>query len=174
MSDQLPRSRPRWLWPVVGCTGLLAVLTLGTLVSGWFVLRQFSNNLDFLGTTLVDQLAPDKIELAAAIKLPPSTRELHSKYESFQDYNINVRFEMDAAELPMFLTQSNLTQPLTTTKPSNMPDDIGQSWWQPAMATSFLATDGPVTIPNGPNYLSVLIDTSDPTTYVVYVVAFST
>lgn len=166
-------SFPRWLWVTAGCGVLTLVLGVAVVAVGWFALGQLGS-FDFLGSTLVDKLTPAQIEQAAAIKLPPSARAIHSTYESFQDYNLHVRFEMDAADLPAFTAQLPITQPLTSTMPNSIVSTINQVWWQPTSATTFQAVEESVNLPNGPQSIALLIDTTNPTTYIVYVAAFST
>lgn len=162
---------PRWVFLLVGIFWAGVVLCA---VGGGLAFWAF-RNFDPLASTGIEDLPAEKVEQAAAIKLPPSARGLHSYYESFQDYAINVRFEMNAADLPVFLASTHVAQPLSSSSmPNNILPDIGRPWWQPHAAKRFLAGDGSVTVPNGPDYQSILIDTSDPNTYVVYVAAFET
>lgn len=166
---------PRWAWLLVGGAALLLLgcVALGALA---YWQRDLFNPFRILETDVTDQLPPAKVELAAAMTLPPSARNLHSHYESFQDSFIHVRFEIDAADLPALLASAHVGTALSSsTIPSDIAAPFDAPWWKPRDAKRFLAGAGQVSLPSGyPEHQSLLVDTTDPATYIVYVVAFDT
>jgi hypothetical protein len=164
------RRIPRWLWWLLGACGLgIVTCTLLGAVVLWR-LSQFG-----LGTSMVDELPREKVELAAGVKLPPSARNLHSHYTAFQDYFIHVRFDMDPADMPVFLSSTHVDLPLSSTIPLSFDEELNVSWWRPLEAKQFQAGQGSVSLPHGyPESQSILIDTTDPNRYIVYITAFDT
>lgn len=163
--------RRRWVpWAIAA----LLVLIAG-IVAVVYVLRQ-AEQIDFLGTTLVDKLTREQAAATAGVTLPPSARGLRSHYAVFQDYIVHVRFEIDPADAPALLSSLPIIDPAisSSVRPpmytEGMPD-----WWQPDAATTFQAVSGEVSLPSGyPEHQDVLIDTTDPARYIVYIVAFDT
>jgi hypothetical protein len=166
---ELPRRR--WLpWAIVG----LLVLLVGVAVVT-YVLRQ-AEQIDFLGTTLVDKLTREQAEATAGVTLPASARGLRSHYSVFQDYIVHLRFEIDPSDAPALLSSLPIIDPsISSSERPPMYTEGMPDWWRPDAAATFQAVSGQVSLPSGyPEHQDVLIDTTDPAQYIVYIVAFDT
>jgi hypothetical protein len=165
-------SKRRW-WIIGGLTMLMLLAISGCALS-YMALRSFAE-IGFLGSTVAD-LPPDRVERAAAITLPPSAANLRSHYESFQDYIIHVRFDMDPADLDQLLASTHLELPLSSTAiPMGFSAPENLDWWTPEQAQRFQVGDTQVQTSHGyPEYQWILIDMTNAQRYTVYVVAFDT
>ncbi len=169
------RRLPLWAKISIG----FGLLVLALAAAAMLALRQLAGgDGDLLGTTLNDELTPDKVALAVGMKaLPPSARELHSQYAAFQDYIIYTRFAIDAADLPQLETDLALKTPPA---PGNavfcqQSQDL-PAWWQPATAATLLVAEGGAnaTGKSYPDYRCVMIDVTDAAQPVVYITAYDT
>jgi hypothetical protein len=164
--------RRRWVpWAIAGVAALLLVCAAGAI----YGLGQLGQ-ADLLGTTLVDQLTREQAEAAAGVRLPASARGLHTHYAAFQDYIIHVRFEIDPADAAGLLGGLPIANPtISSSERPLMYSDGMPEWWRPDGAARFQSVSGEASLPSGaPDSLSVLIDTTDPAVYTVYIVAFDT
>ena len=148
---------PRWAWLLVGGVALLVLgcVALGALA---YWQRDLFNPFRMLETDVSDQLPPEKVELAAASGCRRARATCTHTTESFQDYFVHVRFEIDAADLPALLAGAHVGTALSpSTVPSNIAAPFDAPWWKPLDAKRFLAGDGHVSLPSGyPEYQSLL------------------
>ncbi len=151
-----------------------AVLTVCLLagcfgVAGWAALAALTREPLFAPAPATPTLAG--IERVARITLLPSARNLQAHQEGFQDRIIWVRFEMAPADLPEFVAGTRVAPPLSSTvNPLGQDTVKGLPWWTPGQAQRIAAGTG--LIAGGSQ--AILIDTTDPQTYVVYVRTFET
>lgn len=104
---------------------------------------------------------PTQLEELGKFRLPASTRNLESKCFGLQGWGVLASFEMDATDLELFITSSLIETPLSTTElPTELgfPDDM-ESHLYGKYEAEFLSQ-------------YILIDTSDPKVFVVYVQVF--
>lgn len=135
---------------LVGCVGVAAF-------TAWL----FADFEPFVS----DDVAPSTIESNAEIKLPPSVHNLYAHQEGFQEIFILARFSMAATHLPMFLQTTLCTEPLTPVDPQQQTQVLDLGWWQPMDAQHLQECDG-----RGENFSQrIMIDTTDPQRYIVYV-----
>jgi hypothetical protein len=155
---------------------IAALLVLLAGLSALVYLVLSAGQIDFLGTTRVDQLTRAQTETAAGVTLPASARDLHTHYSRFQDTIVHVRFVIDPADAEPFLRRLPVKgATISSSERPIMYSDGMPNWWRPDAATSFQAVSGPVSLPGSQiKQQQVLIDTSDPSAYIVYIVAFDT
>lgn len=151
-------------WVLFG--SLLGVLLLGSVMIGWLGLRAFMGS-DPLSGGPQDELTNAQIESAAYMRLPPSAHNVQVLYDGFQEYHIHVRFEMDPADLPAFLSSTQITSPLSTTlQPFNHNSlEPQRAWWTPQQAQHWQAA----MLQRDLFSQAVLIDMTDPQRYIVFV-----
>ncbi|HLK96162.1 MAG TPA: hypothetical protein VK364_00195 [Hymenobacter sp.] len=109
------------------------------------------------------------IEQYARIKLPASATDIHSYTESGMDRIIYVRFTLPAGDLEQFLRDARYTEPLRNNYNPIFTDAQEQfDWWQTDQAQSFRGIKA-----SEPSFAkNILVDTSDPQTYIVYLEHF--
>jgi hypothetical protein len=160
------RSR-RWLWWLLG--GALAMLLMCVAIGGYGVWAL--SRIDLLGATLEDEL--DRAQIAQLIEadLPPSTAHVRSYYTQFQDYFACIRFEIDPADLEVFVASTPFPQPLQRSNdPAVVSTSCTQPWWQADQAHTLLWATRPV----GSGAETLIIDISDPQRMIVYWNGYST
>jgi hypothetical protein len=111
-----------------------------------------------------DDADPSVIEANGEIELPPSAHDIYAHTEGFRAISIQVRFAMDATELSHFLDSTLCSEPLTGADPA-LQRESSLPWWRPMNAQDLWECSGK----GGHSYQRILIDMSDPTTYIVYV-----
>jgi hypothetical protein len=115
-----------------------------------------------------DEADPATINANAQIELPPSTRDIHVRVSGFREISTHVRFAIDATDLPQFLDSTLCNEPLAPTNPAFQEEGSGDlSWWRPGDAQRLQECVGKRT----GFYQHVLVDVSNPDTYIVYVYA---
>jgi hypothetical protein len=125
----------------------------------------------------VSNIPPAKIEAFADLRLPASATDLQSHLSGFQDESsLRVRFAILPSDLQSFMRTTRFTEPLSS---SGIPDLIAEPfdlpWWKPRTVQHYLA--GKTTFQRedaGRQYQAILIDTSDPQRYIVYLMVFAT
>jgi len=117
-----------------------------------------------------------KIEAFADLQLPSSATDVQSHLSGFQDSFLRVRFAMSPSDLQPFMGTTRFTEPLSS---SSVPDLIAEPfdlpWWKPLTVQHYLA--GKTTFQRegaGRQYQAILIDTTDPQHYIVYLMVFAT
>ncbi len=166
-----PAANGRNRWLLLGTGALLTVCLLAGCfgVAGWAALAALSSEPPFAPAPAAPTFA--EIESVARITLPPSARNVQAHQEGFQDRIIWVRFEMAPADLPGFVAGTRVAPPLSSTvNPLGQDTVTGLPWWTPGQAQRFEAGEGAFA---GASQ-AIVIDTTDPQTYVVYVRAFET
>lgn len=161
-----PRSRPRWLWWLIGATAGLVLACALFGVVGW---RWLGDN-PLLGGAQ-ENLTPDQIERIGRIQLPASAAGIQARAGGFQDRFISIRFDMQPSELDAFLKATRYVPSIgpTTELPfQSLSNDV--PWWRPQDAQRFEA---------GSNFVdgisqSVLVDMTSAERYIVYVQTFET
>ncbi|MBC8162594.1 MAG: hypothetical protein H7Z42_15390 [Roseiflexaceae bacterium] len=173
MTRERQGTLPRWV-PWVLLAALIGVIGCALIVG---LLWQLTSRADVLRSSVTTNFSDQEIEELAALKLPPSVGNLQVRYDSFLDYFIYLRFEIDAGDLPALLDSTRITQPLS---PSEQPGQIFSSTidtppdWRPEDAQQHLAGEWNEPGSPGPDYQGLFVDTSDPQRYIVYVAAFDT
>lgn len=160
---------PTWVKLMIG----LSLAGFALLVLGGLALISFmSNNSDPVFLENPQPSTTAEIESLARIDIPASASNIHAQAGGFQDRYIHVRFDLPPADLNSFLGATRYTPAVSqsTDIPFQQSLEPNQNWWQPAMAKSFLAGAGFV---DGISQ-SVLIDTTNPELYIVYVQTFET
>jgi hypothetical protein len=175
MADIQTADHPKrrwWVWLLVGLAFLL-VAGSATLAGGLWWLSQQD---DVLGTTKIDELTRTQAEQTAGVAFPASTSRLHTHYAAFQDYIVHVRFEIDPSDAEAFVRSLPISEPTISTVERPMMYTEGMpEWWKPESAGKFQAISGVAKTAAGyPDSQTVLIDTTDPSRYIVYIVAFDT
>jgi hypothetical protein len=159
------RRFPRWVLAlavlcVAGCAGLVC--------GGYVLLRLLGEAAPLEGPQPATNA---EIEALARITLPPGATNIHAQAGGFQDRYIHVRFDIPAAELDAFLAASRYTPALDmAVVPFQQHLEPKAVWWQPRNAARFRAGSAF----SGGISQSLLVDTSDPERYVVYVQTFET
>lgn len=115
-----------------------------------------------------DSADPDFLEANTEIRFPPSAREIRAHTEGFREISTLVRFTMSPADLPQFLDSTLCSVPPALADPSLQPRGVGApSWWRPMDAERLQECLGE----RVDFYQHVLVDVSNPNTYIVYVSA---
>jgi hypothetical protein len=124
---------------------------------------------DFLGGTDTERLTPARIQSAGLFTLPPGATNVHAHLQAFQDYCIHIRFDVPPAQLPAFVASTRCAGMFQGSElPSDIVDDPSfvRPWWAPGRPFKFTAGSWE----QGMTKQEILIDESDPTRYVVYVI----
>lgn len=161
----------RWLWwtvAILGTSFFVCVLLAGVVV---WQLSQINFWDDGFLSGPTEDVTIEQIEDVARITLPSSAIQAHAELQGFQDRLIHVRFTMDAADLPQFLADSRCS---VLTPAVDMPFQEGitpdTDWWIPETAQTFETCNDFA----GGIGQTILVDTTDSQSYVVYVVTMET
>lgn len=166
--------RPLWRRLIVfGSIGLVVLCALGS-VGLWqlTMLTDWGSGQDDLTTVQIERLT--------GFKVPPAAQNLQSHLESWQDQIIHVRFELPSSDVAAWAATQTWEEPLSAkalaypfeTTPEWVQD---KAWWQPQQATQFqIGSARANDLKLGIIYQHILVDTSDPTTTIVYLVVFNT
>jgi hypothetical protein len=109
------------------------------------------------------------IEQGAAITLPDSVSNLTASSVAFMDCSINVRFSMDAIDLDTFMA-STYVEDLSPIQGSTLFTLINPNYdmdWNFDSETIYLYGNGGN---SDREYQYIIVDTSDETTYIVYII----
>lgn len=170
-SPRLPRL-PRLLWifgglVIVACISGIGIIALTMTMGG-----------DIFGSDV--SVSPAQMQQFTGITLPASASNIQIHTESFQDTIMHVRFDLPAAETSAWVAAQTWQTPPTTT-PLEYPftSDFewmrDEAWWHPKTATRLQIGTNRYNHPTrGIVYRSIMLDTSDPATTIVYVVGFDT
>lgn len=117
------------------------------------------------------------VERLMEVKLSPSARPVAWTYDSWLDYGIFLKVEIDAADLQSLVQQSPFASMTLGSNEHNFYDGLGESWWDiGAKAQRFLF--GEILLPVGQQYpdrrLQMLVDMDNEQVYVVYLALHST
>ena len=83
------------------------------------------------GVTDTENLPAATIEAAAHLRLPNSARNVHTHLVDWLDYDIHVRFEMDASDLAAFWASTACAkEPAGSSLPGQM-RRADKPWWRP-------------------------------------------
>ena len=164
-----PAGRHRRFWWGAGAVAIAGLLAGCALIGGaalWLTTRDSPFGVRAQPTPTTAQ-----IESVARITLPPSARGVRAHQEGFMDRIIWVRFEMDPADLGPFVAGTRISPPLSSAD-NPFAGEIGSklAWWTPEGAQRFEASEAF----SGGVGQAILIDTTDPQRYVVYVRTFET
>jgi hypothetical protein len=157
----------KWLLITVIILGICGVVLSVTIhyVSQSLGTFELFKNYGCLGGTPYKH---SEIERRGRFKLPASYRNLDASSIAWQDCVIYIKFEMDAAELPMLLKSTYISKSLTqTTNPSsfsNIPPELN---WNLAPSGKYLEGEGN----NGrEEYQEIVVDVTNPDHYIVYLI----
>ncbi len=112
------------------------------------------------------------IEGNADIKIPDSATEIYTFTTGFRDIDVNVRFILDAAELPEFMANTLCVEPLKEVTPSDYgKSEVDPSWWNDLRLAKHLeeCKIEKEFSPNEHTFQRILIDMTNPSSYIVYV-----
>ncbi len=172
LPDAKSSRRAAWMkalwWTLAVGTALCALV----IALGVWAVHGFLEGMD------TETLTTQEIEQLGSLTLPPSATEVRAHYRQGMDYILNVRFRIDPRDLDALIDSTSIRRPLSTTAFPLELDTFSSDkpWWNPGRPASFLAGDNdtrPTTQPSGP-YQRLLIDTTDPASYLVWFVAFTT
>ncbi len=108
------------------------------------------------------------IEGNAEIKLPPSTSHLYGHTEGLNHIFTRASFAMDASDLVSFLRGTHCSESLSRVDPKKYEAASSSApWWNPAHAQDLYACWGGTE----DFHQTILVDMTDPQTYMVYVIA---
>lgn len=160
---------PRWVKILIG---LSLIGFVGLAVSGIGLIAFLRSSSDPLFLEHPQPASTAEIEAIARINIPERARNIHAQSGGFQDRYIHVRFDIDPADLESFLGATRYTPIVSEGQdiPFQQSIEPDESWWQPRLAKTFLSGSGFV---DGINQ-AVLVDTSNPDVYIVYVATFET
>lgn len=121
-------------------------------------------------------ITPQWFKDFAGFEVPPSARNITATCEAFQDYVAYVRLTIDPNDLDRLIASSYVKSALSTTeKPADMTThygDMRRIGWDIEPISSYLAGDA--NVPKLGLHQSILVDTSDAASYIVYIVTFDT
>lgn len=113
-------------------------------------------------------LSRSEIENYSFVKLPAAASALESYLVAGIDKRIWVKFQLPPADLPAFLSSAEFTQPL---KEQSNPFPVSEpllpkdtQWWQPGTAKIYAGA----TLKTERFGKSILVDKTNPVSYVVY------
>jgi hypothetical protein len=160
MSISLARSgKSHWITIAAG-----VVLLACTFVAGFglYKLKQY----DLFAADTED---PVIIEGNARITLPDSAQDVHAHVEGFQETFIQTRFVIPSSDLPEFLASTLCNNRSFSTSDIRLllEDSLDRPWWKPTSAEHFKWCEGST----DSFFQRILIDMSDPNTYIVFMVA---
>lgn len=119
-------------------------------------------------------ISPHWFEDFAGFTLPASAYNVSASCEAFQDYVAYVRLSIAPNDLNRLVASSFVKTPLSSAeKPLDMTthySDMRRIGWNLESISSYLAGEADVTKPL--RHQSILIDTRNPSEYIVYVVTF--
>ncbi len=120
-------------------------------------------------------ISPKWFEDFAGFAVPPNAHNISASCAEFQDYVAYVRLTIDPNDLNRLIASSFVKTPLSSTeKPFDMTtrySDLHRFGWDLEAISSYLAGEADVAKPLR-RHQSILIDTSNPSEYIVYVVTF--
>ena len=148
---------------VIGLACVLACLVITAIV----LIHVFDNGISAFGENSCPETSPKEVEDFAHFKLPPSARNLISDCSGMQGIVANAKFEMSPTDLNAFIASTLIDKPLSTN--SGMPDTGELFGFDEKAVKSYLYGKYDHPAPNGGVYEDILVDTTNPTTYVVYV-----
>ena len=171
IASSRPGKRGLW-WLSIALVLVCLVAPLAATLSVRLLLPDFFRSA---GTDVSD-LRVEQIEQFAALDLPESATDIRSNLSGFQDLFLRVRFALPASELPGFLTGTQFEEPLAAgAVPNLIAGEWERPWWQPDQARQFVVGETTFERPTGGRlYEHLLVDTTDPDTYIVYLVVFNT
>jgi hypothetical protein len=112
------------------------------------------------------------IEGNADIKIPSSATEIYAFTTGFRDIDANVRFVLDAAQLPEFLKGTLCTtEPLKEVSPSDYErPELLPSWWTPNLAKHLEECNiEKEFLPTEHTFQQILVDMTNPNSYIIFV-----
>lgn len=114
----MTHQRRKVLWIVLGVVGLVGMGGMG-------ILRLVANSFFSSRTT---HLTPQEFSDWVKLYIPSTAQNWKAYGEGFQDWYIQVRFELSSEELPAFLKANGLVPTQLKQSPENA---LEQSWFSP-------------------------------------------
>jgi hypothetical protein len=153
---------------------VIVVVLLGLL---WVGLGLLGSVALYRMTTDTESLTMLQLESVGGFKFPPGTASVRSRYVSWMDFSLHLRFTIPPDQLDALLDGADIQRPLSSTQiPPQFPRDGGDlSWWTPGTPASFEAGSStpaaaPATAPASAPAIHryILIDKTDPKQFTIW------
>jgi hypothetical protein len=177
--------RPSYTWLIIASVVMISTLVMFYLWNASYALspvdaaatatvRASLPTFDLFGTTDTACLGStdpevERIEQTASLKLPTSAKHLFVHTIAFQDCTVYIRFEMSADDLTTFLSSTYVSELKPKLGSSISFTEMDIDWLFDA-ETEYLYGEGHNE--TDMEYHTIIIDTRDPETYIVYVQTF--
>ena len=131
----------RWAPIAVVVTVVVVVVVVVVAAGAWIALQAIGAASFHSATTDTESLSPQQIESVGGFRFPPGAAGIQSRYVSWLDSSLNVRFTLPPAEIDELLDSTQISRPLSQTQ---IPWSISQtaeemSWWTPGAPARFEA-----------------------------------
>lgn len=142
---------------------LIGLAVLGFIIYVSLLARALDGLAPMFNSPICDPQNPAGIEEIAQIKLPPSFSNLESHCGGLQGWIANAKFDIDPDELDLFLQSTSIRPPLSSTELPTRPNSIHFPQGAEGIESYLYGSN------QRPEWFEeVIVDTSDPSRWVVY------